>query len=141
MIAAGNVRMTAVAPQIDGAPPFSEFAAGLAAEQLLLQRCTICATVQLGHIRCDFCLARTLTWIPSAGSGAIHAFAIMHRAYHPAFADRIPYAVGIVELDDGPRIVAAFEIERARLRAGLRVRIAWDRAGAGRPVCFVEDAQ
>jgi uncharacterized OB-fold protein len=131
--------VTSLAPQVDPLPPFAEFAAGLADARLMLQRCTVCSTVQLGRIRCDRCLAPTLTWIRSGERGAIHAFATMHKAYHPAFAERLPYNVGYVELDEGPRIVAGFAIDRARLRAGLRVRVAWGPGDAAGPLCFVEE--
>jgi uncharacterized OB-fold protein len=131
--------MSVSAPSLDGSPHFTPFADGLAQGRLLLQRCDTCGTVQLGHIRCDACLGRSLAWVPSTGRGRIHAYVVMHRVYHPAFAERIPYAAGFVELDDGPRIPSAFAIERAHLHAGLRVHIAWDRLGPETPICFVEE--
>jgi uncharacterized protein len=131
--------MTAAAPQVDSSPPFTPFAAGLAHERLMLQRCDTCGTVQLGHIRCDACLGSAFTWVPSDARGVVHTHAVMHRAYHPAFAERIPYPIGIVELDEGPHVAGGFAIERSHLRSGLRVKIAWDRSGETVPLCFVED--
>jgi len=31
---------------------------------------------------------------------------VFHRAYHPAFADDLPYAVACVELAEGPRLMS-----------------------------------
>jgi uncharacterized OB-fold protein len=32
------------------------------------------------------------------------SFYVMHQVYHPAFAAEVPYAVVVVELDEGPRL-------------------------------------
>jgi uncharacterized OB-fold protein len=34
------------------------------------------------------------------------SWVVYHRSYHPAFADRLPYNVAIVELDEGPRLIS-----------------------------------
>ncbi|HEX3246512.1 MAG TPA: OB-fold domain-containing protein, partial [Chloroflexota bacterium] len=31
---------------------------------------------------------------------------IFHRAYHKGFTDELPYAVAVVELEEGPRLVS-----------------------------------
>ncbi len=33
-------------------------------------------------------------------------FTVFHRAYHRGFTEELPYAVAIVELDEGPRILS-----------------------------------
>lgn len=126
------------APRIDDAAPFAAFAEGLAERALMLQRCRTCGTVQLGRIRCSTCLENVFDWVRSNARGHIHTFAIIHRAYHPAFADRIPYAVGTVELEEGPRIAAAFDIELARLAIDLPVRVAWHRPVDATGLVFIE---
>jgi uncharacterized OB-fold protein len=62
-----------------------------------------------------------------------------HRAYHPAFADVLPYTIGLVELDEGPRVPAGFVLEWPFLRAGVRVRLVWDHPNNAAPLCFAED--
>jgi uncharacterized OB-fold protein len=49
---------------------------------------------------------------------------IYHVAYHPAFADRIPYNVAIVELEEGPRLITNINAPNALLAADQRVRLA-----------------
>jgi len=44
--------------------------------------------------------------VPASGRGTIYSFTRVHTAHHPAFADRLPFTGGIVELEEGPRLFA-----------------------------------
>jgi uncharacterized OB-fold protein len=55
---------------------------------------------------CSRCLARESDWVPVSGRGAVFSFAIMHQVYHPGFADEVPYAVVVIELEEGARLVS-----------------------------------
>jgi uncharacterized OB-fold protein len=82
--------------------PFWE---GAAAGVLRLQRCAGC-----GHVRypisahCPVCLASEATWEPMSGRGTALSYTRFHRAYHPAWEERVPYVVVLVQLDEGPRL-------------------------------------
>ena len=39
-----------------------------------------------------------------SGKGKVYSFGVYHRAYHKGFADELPYALVVVELDEGPRL-------------------------------------
>jgi uncharacterized OB-fold protein len=73
---------------------------------LVFQRCSAC-----GYLRyppaplCPECLSPDSAWETDPGTGRIWSFCVYHRAYTPAFADLVPYAVALVELDSGPTIV------------------------------------
>lgn len=54
---------------------------------------------------CPACLSPEWSWEHASGRGRIVSWVVYHRAYHPAFADRLPYNVAVVELDEGPRAV------------------------------------
>ena len=71
---------------------------------LCVQKCSRCEAVQLGELICNQCFAQDLQWVPASGQGKVHSCAIVHLAYHPAFA--VPYAVVSVELAEGPRLLA-----------------------------------
>ncbi|GAA0988412.1 OB-fold domain-containing protein [Acrocarpospora macrocephala] len=83
--------------------PFWE---GLAEGRLLLQRCSGC-----GHPRypialvCPRCLSKEHGWEAMSGRGTVFSSVVFHQVYHPAFADRVPYNVAMVELDEGPLIM------------------------------------
>ena len=81
-----------------------EFYAFLARGELRLQRCTTCRMWQHPpRYRCAHCGSHAVTWEPVAGNGHVFSWTVTHRAVDPAFIP--PYAVLIVELEEGPRVV------------------------------------
>ena len=43
---------------------------------------------------------------PVSGRGTVFSYAVMHQVYHPGFAAEVPYAVVVVELAEGARLVS-----------------------------------
>jgi uncharacterized OB-fold protein len=41
-----------------------------------------------------------------SGRGTIFSWAVMHQVYHAGFADEVPYAIVVVELEEGARLVS-----------------------------------
>lgn len=81
-----------------------------ARHELVAQRCASCAAWRhYPQLRCPECTSDAWTWERLAGTGTIHSFSIAHQAFHPAWADRVPYAVVTVELDEGIRMVSDME--------------------------------
>ncbi|BBZ31222.1 hypothetical protein MMAD_55170 (plasmid) [Mycolicibacterium madagascariense] len=73
---------------------------------LTLQQCTDCAYVRWPAAGvCPECLSRASSWVSVEGRGTLWSFVVYHRAYAPAFKDDVPYAVGLVELECGARLV------------------------------------
>ena len=73
--------------------------------ELLIQRCSNCR----GHVfypryNCTHCGSRDLEWVKASGRGKVYTFTVARRPTHPAFADRGPYVIAIVELEEGPRL-------------------------------------
>jgi uncharacterized OB-fold protein len=54
---------------------------------------------------CTRCLHAPLELVTVSGHGTVYASTAVHRATQPSFADLVPYAHTIVELDEGIRIV------------------------------------
>jgi uncharacterized OB-fold protein len=65
-------------------------------------------------------------WREISGRGELWSYAVYHRAFHPGFADDLPYAVGAVQLDDGPRVVARLDAPLDRITVGARVHAVYD---------------
>jgi uncharacterized OB-fold protein len=105
-------------------PVTAPFWAALAEGRLLLQRCARCGHVQ-HHPRplCTSCWAPAPEWVASAGGGSVWTWTVVHRAGHPGWADAVPYAVVVVELDEGPRLVTAWSGDLGDLALGRRVRV------------------
>jgi uncharacterized OB-fold protein len=96
---------------------------GLRAHRLLLQRCGDCSKYRYPpSMFCPWCLSDSLEWVEASGRGSVYSFIILHQPYHPGFRDDLPYNVAVVELAEGPRIVANLtEIDNADIRIGLEV--------------------
>jgi uncharacterized OB-fold protein len=106
----------------------AEFHARAAATGTLhLQRCDACDTWRHPpRIRCAACGSDAWTWRPVAGTGRIFTWTVTHRAVDPAFAEELPYAVVVVELDEGPRVVGnvvGIAVDDLRLDLPVKVRL------------------
>ncbi|PCH83415.1 MAG: hypothetical protein COB26_07700 [Piscirickettsiaceae bacterium] len=81
---------------------------GIKNGQLLLQHCSDCGHVQYyQQRRCRQCQSDALVHKPASGKGLIHSYSVVHRAPGPAFKDDVPYAVLLVTLDEGPRMISS----------------------------------
>jgi uncharacterized OB-fold protein len=91
------------APDADTAP----FWDGCRGHRLLLQRCDECATWRFPpRPRCPACRSDRADWREASGRGAVESYTICHPPVLPAFADRAPYDVIVVRLEEGPLIVS-----------------------------------
>jgi uncharacterized OB-fold protein len=79
----------------------------LAQGALSFQRCDACGHAWLPpRSECPACLADTCHWEQAAGGARLVSWVVYHIAYHPAFKDRLPYNVAVVELEEGPRLIS-----------------------------------
>ncbi len=76
--------------------------------RLLLQRCRACGHKQVyQQAICRHCGAEELVHEQASGRGTVHSFSVVHRAPGPAFKQDTPYAVLLVELEEGPRMISS----------------------------------
>lgn len=76
--------------------------------KLLLQHCRKCGHIQYyqqGY--CRQCGAEDLEHRPASGRGKVYSFSVVYRAPGPAFKGDTPYAVVLVQLDEGPRMISS----------------------------------
>lgn len=84
------------------------FWAGLAEEEIRIQRCRACDGWQWGpEWICHHCLADDLTFETVPGTGVLYSYERVWHPVHPALADQGPYLVVLVELPQagGVRLV------------------------------------
>lgn len=82
----------------------AELYAHWARGELRLQRCADCSTWRHPpRFLCANCGSSQFTWELTASRGHMYSWTITHRAVDPAFEP--PYAIVVVELDEGPRLV------------------------------------
>jgi len=80
---------------------------GLDEGELRFQHCDQCGNAWLpAREECPRCLHAAWTWQVASGGGRLVSWVIYHRAYHEAFAERLPYNVALIELDEGPRLLS-----------------------------------
>lgn len=85
------------------------FWAGMRDGRLLLQHCAKCGNVQYYQQQlCRRCGSEELAYKAASGAGKIHSFSVVYRAPGPAFKDEVPYAVLLVELAEGPRMISSY---------------------------------
>jgi uncharacterized protein len=103
--------------------------------ELLLKRCSTCGKAHFPprHL-CPTCWSEQLEWTRSCGSGTVYTFTVMHRAPMPAFVKRVPYVVALIDLDEGPRLMANIIGDDALLsQIGDRVAVCFEeRMGGGK---------
>jgi uncharacterized OB-fold protein len=99
-------------------------------QRFLLHRCTACGR---GYWPASCCVehgAQAMQWQDASGRGAVHTYTIVHHAYDAALAERIPYALAVVKLDEGPFFhTDIVGCEPSEVHVGMRVEVVWDRLG------------
>jgi uncharacterized protein len=95
--------------------------------RLVVQRCAGCGRHQFyPRAFCVSCLADSLEWVPARGTGYIYTFTICCIAANPAMT--APYAVALVDLDEGVRMLANIvDCDIERIRTGARVQVRFER--------------
>ncbi len=95
--------------------------------ELWLRRCNDCDRAYFyPRDFCPTCGGRNVEWIRSSGKGTLHAFAIVHRAPTPAFRDRVPFVVAMIDLEEGARLPAnlvGVDPDPALIAVGMPVEV------------------
>ena len=78
----------------------------LARGQLTVQECGDCgALILYPRYRCTECFGSNLGWRQVEGSGVLHSFTVLRMGAPSGYEEDLPYAVGIVKLDEGPQLL------------------------------------
>ncbi|MET9953207.1 bifunctional MaoC family dehydratase N-terminal/OB-fold nucleic acid binding domain-containing protein [Streptomyces sp. NPDC006339] len=96
---------------------------GVAEHRLLIQRCGDCATLRFPWLPgCNACGARRWDTVEASGEGTVYSYVVMHHPPFPAFDP--PYAVGLIELAEGVRMVSnVVGVPYDKVRIGMPVRL------------------
>ena len=108
---------TAAPPNFDG----QFFWDGLEQGRLLVQRCTACETLRYPpNTRCEACGATEEDVVEVSGHGTLASYTIV---YYPATPGQtLPMTLGLVELDEGVRLMAPLDRAIAQPAVGMRLQ-------------------
>jgi uncharacterized OB-fold protein len=108
-----------------------EFFEGARRGKLMVQKCADCGALRFpAYELCSNCYSSRATWVPVRGRGEVYSFNIMHQVYHPGFAAEVPYAVVVVKLEEGPKIISnLIGIKPHEIKCGMPVEVVFEKAG------------
>jgi len=76
-------------------------------ERLLFQCCAACGHRQFyPRPFCTVCLSDRVEWTQASGKAKLHTYSVVYRTSDVRFTDLLPYVLAIVELAEGPRMMA-----------------------------------
>lgn len=86
-------------------PDTQPFWDGCAAGELRIQRCLECGQAFFyPRPVCPHCSSTLVEWFTASGQATLHSYVISHRPA-PGFEAEAPYAIAVVELAEGPRMM------------------------------------
>lgn len=92
--------------------------------EFLLNCCNVCSELQFPpRPHCPSCLASDVRWQSSSGRGRIYASTRIYAAGGP-FACMTPYTVGLVDLDEGVRVLSRLLPSASSLPPGSAAQLA-----------------
>ncbi|MFB6822515.1 bifunctional MaoC family dehydratase N-terminal/OB-fold nucleic acid binding domain-containing protein [Streptomyces virginiae] len=108
-----------------------EFWDGVRDHKLLIQRCTSCAALRFPWLPgCNACASPDWDTVEASGTGTVFSYVVMHHPPFPAFDP--PYAVALVELAEGVRMVSNITgVPYDKVRIGLPVQLEFLRVDDG----------
>jgi len=99
------------------------FWTGVRGHRLLIQRCDGCKTLRFPWLPgCNACGSADWDTVEASGEGTVYSYVVMHHPPFPAFDP--PYAVGLIELAEGVRMISnVVGVAADEVRIGMPVRL------------------
>lgn len=99
--------------------------------RLMVQRCHACsAHIFYPRYLCPVCGCPDLRWVDASGRATVFTYTVARRPTHPAFADRVPYVIAVVELEEGPKLTTNIvDVDPDTVAIGLEVEAMFEDVG------------
>lgn len=83
-----------------------EYYEGTKQHKLLVQHCNDCGkNISYPKTFCPYCFSSNVSWIESKGLGKLYSYSVCMANVAEAFTPDIPYIVGVVDLQEGVRLL------------------------------------
>lgn len=98
---------------------------GLKDRKFLVQSCEDChRQIFYPRILCHHCGSTNVSYREHSGEGEIYSFTVVHRTRHPAFKEKVPYVVAIIDLAGGGRMMSnIIDCNPDDVKIGDRVKV------------------
>ncbi len=117
-------------------PPFTieQFYKFILSGRLMAGKCKKCGKIHLPpRPLCDNCFSQEFGWVEVSGKGHLLTYTIIHVA-PPQFQAMTPYAVGILQLENGLKIPGIISgITNDQLKIGMALTIDFERCNITQP--------
>ncbi len=78
----------------------TEYFKHCAAHEFHLQKCNACGIIRYPPgAACHHCGSLESSWVPVEGKGTLYSYCEVHHGIQPAFRERVPYMILLVELE------------------------------------------
>lgn len=109
-----------------------EFWAAAKQGKLVLQCCSHCKALQsYPKPWCSECGSEDLTWREVSGKGTVYSYTIPRQVVDnsPAFEEKMPFVVAIVQLEEGPRIYSnIIGLPPEKVKIGMELEVVFEDA-------------
>ena len=103
---------------------------GASQRKLVILRCDVCRRyIHPPRPVCRFCLSTRLTPEPVSGRARLYTWTVAEQAFHPYFADKVPYVYATVELPEqsGLRLITNIvECPPDELRSDMALEVTFE---------------
>lgn len=95
--------------------------------KLMAAKCKKCGTMLLPpRPMCTKCFSSDLEWVELKNKGKLLTYTVIHVS-PKQFESLIPYAVGIVKLEDGPKLPGMIQgVEPEKISVGMNLKVDFD---------------
>ncbi len=102
---------------------------------------TFCSQKKLMGVKCEGCNAlyaipkplcikcgsKKLSWIPLKGVGKLASYTVVH-VPHPRFQNEAPYILGVVELEEGVKLLARIKnVKLEDIKIGMPLKVDFEK--------------
>ena len=108
-------------------PDTEPFWAATAEHRLTYQVCLACGQVVFHPRRhCTGCIRRRAGMAGLGRAGTVYTYTVVRQNGQPFFRARIPYVVGLIDLDEGFRMLAEIAADPEAVHVDQRVTVTWE---------------
>jgi uncharacterized OB-fold protein len=99
---------------------------GVAAEELRLPWCLDCGKAHFPpRPFCPHCWSDSIEWRQASGRGSLYTYTLVQANPPSAFVDVLPYAIGVIDLEEGVRMMSHIEGDPEKLGCDANLELTW----------------